>query len=243
MTREGNMVRKTPIVAVILAILAASSVRAAPAGSSAAPGAGAEQSGARFTWPDLEVYLSFVLSRPALQGGFNGVDFYSGAGLVLLVPEVQPALGFGMELGAKRKMGRSKTNALGAMIYVVRSHHNGTWMDVPGDGVLWDVGVGLAWHMMARRRVQPYLRGTFAFTGFDFNVDETLGLDTCPFAGTKWAFGIGASIYLTPQWFLDIGVSRSMHRFGAPADIRSIVLDPPVSSSTFDFESRISFRF
>ncbi|MBN2072134.1 MAG: hypothetical protein JW814_11825 [Candidatus Krumholzibacteriota bacterium] len=191
----------------------------------------------------MEVYLSFSISRPQLEGDFDGESFFEGAGLVLLVPKVKPALGFGATLGVKRRLGRTLNNALGAEIYVIRSNHNGSWLGLPGEGVLWDVGAGLSWHFLTDRRVQPYFKGSMGFTGFDFNLDDVPEIDTCPFAGTKWAFGFGLSVYLNQMWFLDIGLSGNKYRFGAPADIRSIVLDPPLTSSTFDFEGRICFRF
>jgi opacity protein-like surface antigen len=231
------------VLAVILAVLAASCAQAAWGDQQEVPGARSDRSKESFSFPELEGYLSFIISRPTLEGDFDGQTFFQGAGLVLLVPEVEPSLGFGAALGVKRRLGKGLKNALGAELYIVRSNHDGTWMDVPGSGVLWDIGAGLSWHILADRRIQPYFRGSFGFTGFDFNVDDALELDTCPFAGTKWAFGLGLSAYLTPKWFLDIGLSMNSFQFGAPADIRSIVLEPPLSSSTLDFESRISFSF
>jgi hypothetical protein len=231
------------LLAVIFAVLTASCAQAACGDQQEVPGAGSDRSKESFSFPELEGYLSFMISRSTLKGDFDGTTFFQGAGLVLLVPEVEPAMGFGMALGVKRRLGQGLKNALGAEFYIVRSSHDGTWLDVPGSGVLWDVGAGLSWHLLADRRIQPYLKGSFGFTGFDFNVDAALELDTCPFAGTKRAFGFGLSAYLTPKWFLDIGLSMNSFRFGAPADIRSIVLEPPLTSSTLDFESRISFSF
>jgi len=231
------------VPAVILVVLAAFCVQAAYVDQEEIPGTESGRIKETFSFPELEVYLSFIISRPTLKGDFDGTTFFQGAGLVLLVPEVEPALGFGAALGVKRRLGQGLRNALGAELYIVRSSHDGSWIGVPGSGVLWDVGAGLSWHLLADRRVQPYLKGSFGFTGFDFNVDDALELDTCPFAGTKWAFGFGLSVYLTPKWFLDIGLSRNAFRFGSPADIRSIVLEPPLTSTTLDFESRISFRF
>lgn len=211
-------------------------------GSSAAAG-GDEPPADSFTFPDLEVCLSFALTRQALEGDFDGETFFQGAGLLLLVPDIEPGFGFGGALSAKRRLGRGDGNALGAEIYVIRSVHEGSWMEAPGRGVLWDVGAGLSWHLFAQSRVQPYIKGVYAFTGFDFDLDDAPDLETCSFAGTKWAFGAGVSLYLTQQWILDLGVMRNRHRFGAPADIRSIVLDPPMGSGTFDLEGRITFRF
>ncbi len=228
---------------VILVVLAASRVEAALDNRSSVPVAESSRNKEPVEYPELEVYLSFSVNRPSLKGDFDGHSFFSGAGLILLVPEVKSSLGLGAALGVKRRFGPTYKNALGAELYVVRSSHDGTWLGLPGEGVLWDVGAGLSWHFLADSRVQPYFKGSMGFTGFDFNLDDAPELDTCSFAGTKWAFGLGLSVYLTPQWFLDIGLSSDNYRFGAPADIRSIVLDPPLTTSTLDFEGRISFRF
>ncbi|MBN2185610.1 MAG: hypothetical protein JW746_09810 [Candidatus Krumholzibacteriota bacterium] len=130
------------------------------------------------SYSELEVFLSFSVSRPQLRGDFDGLTFFEGAGLVLLVPEVNPGPGFGAALGVKRRLGRNLRNALGAEFYCVRSSHDGLWAGLPGEGVLWDVGASLSWHFYADCRVQPYFKGTMGFTGFDFDLDDDLEVDT-----------------------------------------------------------------
>jgi opacity protein-like surface antigen len=149
-------------------------------------------------------YLGLGIPYNTIGGDFDGESVFVGASDLIIVPEIDGALGFGI-LG-----GYQANNGLAFELSYLASSHDAKWLGASGDVDYSVVNLDFKYNFSTDRPTQPYLLlglGLHEVVVVDGSVSVSGQIGDATYTGTGFNIGAGVDQYVNPNVSIGLGLT------------------------------------
>ncbi|MEW5925326.1 MAG: outer membrane beta-barrel protein, partial [Candidatus Zixiibacteriota bacterium] len=166
-----------------------------------------------FKMADKQFYLGGGFAYNSIGGDFNGDHLLSGHSETILIPEINPGIGFGLTAGYSTKMSPLFYFGIEAAFSLTSQDYDFDILDEHNDvtAMFFDFNVKAIY---GPQMIQPYLLpGVSApYIKLKDAAANDYFLEDARFTGLGLNFGAGMDLYISPRVFFDINMMYRLTR-------------------------------
>ncbi len=187
-------------------------------------------------------YMGLGVVYNTIDGDFNGSGVLQNGSDVIIVPDINDALGLDL------RGGYGFTDAWAIELNFMISEHNGTWSNFKGDVNFVSFSINGKYSFLSSSMTQPYL--LFGISGNSLFIEDgaestvTGEIADATLSGPGINFGAGIDQYLSPNVSLSLG---AMYRYVDYVDAEGVnqsgTIDDGLDGSGFSFLLTTAYHF
>jgi opacity protein-like surface antigen len=192
---------------------------------------------------DREFTVGISFPRQRFDGDFDGKRFYSDGNAVIVVPEVEPAIGIGIMGGIKSRV--HDDVAIGIDVALNTAQHDVTWAGASGKATSVHIDFDFKLFANAREKLQPFLLGGMSVSGLrvDGGYVSLSEEKDATFTGVGYHVGMGLNYYLSPRVSLNGSLRNRWLTFDEVNYGSRRTLDKKLKSSAIDMALGVAYHF